>query len=72
MGLNDTYSQASQILLMNPLPSVSVAYSMVISDENQKSVAQTINASGLLRAMLGVTDVSMYSKSNHQSYQSGY
>lgn len=39
MGLNDSYMQArSQILLMSPLPSVNQAYSMIMSDESQKSV----------------------------------
>lgn len=39
MGLNDSYAQArSQILLMSPIQSVNQAYSMVISDESQKSV----------------------------------
>ncbi|XP_059302203.1 uncharacterized protein LOC132054167 [Lycium ferocissimum] len=36
MGLNDTYKAArSQILLMNPMPSVNQAYSMIMSDEGQ-------------------------------------
>lgn len=62
MGLNDTYSQArSQILLMTQLPTVNVAYSMVLSDENQKSVAQSVNGAGLLGANPNVNDaIAMY------------
>ncbi|KAH0683731.1 hypothetical protein KY290_022364 [Solanum tuberosum] len=63
MGLNDTYSQArSQILVKVPLPSVNAAYSMVMSDESQKSIAQAVNALGLLGAMPGNSDIAMYSK----------
>ncbi|XP_070038561.1 uncharacterized protein [Nicotiana tomentosiformis] len=40
MGLNESYSLArSQILLMHTLPSVNQAYSMIMRDESQKSVA---------------------------------
>ncbi|XP_070017480.1 uncharacterized protein [Nicotiana sylvestris] len=40
MRLNESYFQArSQILMMNPLPSVNKAYSMIMSDESQKSIA---------------------------------
>lgn len=36
MGLNEVFGQArSQILMMNPLPTVSKAYAMIVSDENQ-------------------------------------
>lgn len=64
MRLNHSYSQArSQILLMSPMPSVSQAYAMVISDESQKSFAAS---SGLLGANPTTTtrqyDVSMYTR----------
>ncbi|XP_040960293.1 uncharacterized protein [Gossypium hirsutum] len=40
MGLNETYANVrSQILLMQPLPSVNNAYSMVIRDEDQRKLA---------------------------------
>ncbi|XP_070016827.1 uncharacterized protein [Nicotiana sylvestris] len=39
MGLNDTYAQArGNILMMNPLPSIDVAYSLLLQDENQREV----------------------------------
>ncbi|XP_019239864.1 PREDICTED: uncharacterized protein LOC109219851 [Nicotiana attenuata] len=39
MGLNDTYAQArGNILMMNPLPSMDVAYSLLLQDENQREV----------------------------------
>lgn len=42
MGLNESFNQArSQILLMNPIPTVNQAYAMIISDECQKSVASS-------------------------------
>ncbi|XP_047270793.1 uncharacterized protein LOC124885150 [Capsicum annuum] len=40
MGLNEADSQArSQILMMNPLPSIYQAYAMIVSDEGQRSVS---------------------------------
>ncbi|KAM3199514.1 hypothetical protein P3L10_031874 [Capsicum annuum] len=75
MGLNDTYSQVrSQIRLMSPLPNVNMAYSMIMSDESQKTVAQSINYIGLLGAAPNVGDVlAMYSKNSYPGggYQKG-
>jgi len=37
MGLNDTYAQArGNILMMNPLPDINIAYSLILQDENQR------------------------------------
>ncbi|XP_016572935.1 uncharacterized protein LOC107870802 isoform X1 [Capsicum annuum] len=37
IGLNEAYSQArSQILMMNPSPSINQAYAMIVSDEGQR------------------------------------
>ncbi|KAH0651210.1 hypothetical protein KY285_031329 [Solanum tuberosum] len=37
MGLNDTYAPArSNILMLNPLPTVNHAYSLLMQDENQR------------------------------------
>ncbi|XP_075101795.1 uncharacterized protein LOC142177224 [Nicotiana tabacum] len=39
MGLNDIYAQArGNILIMNPLPNMDVAYSLLLQDENQREV----------------------------------
>ncbi|XP_075104642.1 uncharacterized protein LOC142178819 [Nicotiana tabacum] len=39
MGLNDTYAQArGNILMMNPLLSMDVAYSLLLQDKNQREV----------------------------------
>ncbi|XP_019253938.1 PREDICTED: uncharacterized protein LOC109232637 [Nicotiana attenuata] len=41
MGLNDIYAQArGSILMMNPLPSMDVAYSLLLQDENQRKSMQ--------------------------------
>lgn len=41
LGLNDSYEQArSQILLMEPLPSIDKAYSMIAQVEDQKSIQE--------------------------------
>ena len=45
MGLNDSFSQVrSQVLLMDPLPSVSKVYALLIQEEMQRSVT---NQSGV-------------------------
>ncbi|XP_070040673.1 uncharacterized protein [Nicotiana tomentosiformis] len=47
MSLNDSYSQArSQILMMNPLPTVNQAYAMLMSDESQRAVAASAGVLG--------------------------
>nr|XP_009771468.1 PREDICTED: uncharacterized protein LOC104221994 [Nicotiana sylvestris] len=39
MGLNDVYGQArGNILMMNPLPSLDLAYSLVLQDESQRDI----------------------------------
>lgn len=46
MGLNDTYSQArGNILMINPLPVINLAYSLILQDENQREsyVNSTVN-----------------------------
>lgn len=39
MGLNDSYSQIrSQILIMNPLPSIGQAFAMISQEESHRSL----------------------------------
>lgn len=39
MGLNDVYAQAKgNILMLNPLPGINQAYSLLLQDENQREV----------------------------------
>ena len=39
MGLNESYSQTrSQILMMEPLPSISKAFSLVVQEERQRQI----------------------------------
>lgn len=53
MRLNDSYDQArSQILLMYLLPTVNQAFSMIMSDGNQKSIAATTENIGLTSPIL--------------------
>ncbi|XP_055803840.1 uncharacterized protein LOC129872909 [Solanum dulcamara] len=48
IGLNDTYHQArSQILMIDPLPIINQAYSIIVEDESQKAVVTGINNLGL-------------------------
>ncbi|XP_055814401.1 uncharacterized protein LOC129884050 [Solanum dulcamara] len=48
MGLNDSYHQArSQILMIDPLPTINQAYAMVVGNESQKVVVTGINNLGL-------------------------
>ncbi|XP_069152849.1 uncharacterized protein [Solanum lycopersicum] len=44
MGLNESYHQArSQMLMMDPLPSINYAYARIVGDENQKVVVNGVN-----------------------------
>ncbi|XP_059310549.1 uncharacterized protein LOC132061883 [Lycium ferocissimum] len=44
MGLNDIYTQArGNILMMNPLPSMDLAYSLLLQDENQREMYTNSN-----------------------------
>lgn len=39
MGINGAYAQArGNILMMNPLPTINHAYSLLLQDENQRKV----------------------------------
>ncbi|XP_015161272.1 uncharacterized protein [Solanum tuberosum] len=50
MGLNDSYLQArSQIIMLKPVPSVNQAYSMILSDESQRSVVANAGVLGHTR-----------------------
>ncbi|XP_055826032.1 uncharacterized protein LOC129894386 [Solanum dulcamara] len=61
MWLNDSYHQArSQILMIDPLPTVNQAYAMVVGDESQKSVITGINTLGQNASIL--ESAAMYSK----------
>jgi len=66
MGLNDSYLQArSQILMLKPIPSVNQAYSMILSDESQRSVVANAGVLGTGPASLqGSFDVVMYSRTS--------
>jgi len=61
MGLNESYHQArSQILMMNPLPTVNHAYAMIIGDESQRAVVSHI--SNMRLNYVSLDSVAMYSK----------
>lgn len=57
MGLNESYGQArGKILMMTPLPSVNQAYTMVLEDEAQRSIAdstQNAHVEGVAMATRG-------------------
>ncbi|XP_047266243.1 uncharacterized protein LOC107873996 [Capsicum annuum] len=79
MGLNESFNQArSQILLMNPIPTVNQAYAMIISDECQKSVASSYtNSLGMnFVASSNVNSFGIYSRTGgnkgNESFNSGH
>ncbi|XP_049342649.1 uncharacterized protein LOC125806940 [Solanum verrucosum] len=48
MGLNESFQQArSQILMLNPLPTINHAYAMIVGDESQKAVMSHSNSMGM-------------------------
>lgn len=63
MGLNDSYHQArSQILMMDPLPSINYAYAMIVGDESQKAVVSSVNS-----ISAALESVALYSKASSNS-----
>ncbi|KAL3378352.1 hypothetical protein AABB24_004325 [Solanum stoloniferum] len=49
MGLNEVYGHArSQILMMNPLPTIGKAYAMLMADEGQRMTASSHAVGGIL------------------------
>lgn len=61
MGLNKSYHQArSQILMMDPLTTISRAYAMIVGDESQKSVVSHTSSIGL--SSLSMESMAIYSK----------
>ncbi|KAH0705523.1 hypothetical protein KY290_010213 [Solanum tuberosum] len=62
MGLNESFQQArSQILMLNPLPTINHAYVMIIGDEIQKAMMSHSNSMGM--NTVSADSVAMYSKS---------
>ncbi|KAH0662344.1 hypothetical protein KY284_027275 [Solanum tuberosum] len=53
MGLNESFQQArSQILMLNPLPTINHAYAMIVGDKSQKAVMSHNTAWELTQLML--------------------
>ena len=51
MGVNDMFSQVrTQILLMDPLPSVNKAHSLLIQEEMQRSVTNSVRVESTVLA----------------------
>ncbi|KAH0692735.1 hypothetical protein KY285_019832 [Solanum tuberosum] len=62
MGLTESYQQArSQILMLNPLPTINHAYAMIVGDESQKAVMSHNNSMGM--NTVSADSMAMYSKS---------
>ncbi|KAG5611442.1 hypothetical protein H5410_022723 [Solanum commersonii] len=67
IGLNDSYASnhnRSQILMMTPTPSINQAYSMLISEEGQRSLGKSVQQAGVNE------DVAFYSN-NKSHYKHG-
>nr|XP_025888954.1 uncharacterized protein LOC112942267 [Solanum lycopersicum] len=48
MGLNESYAQArSQILMLNPQPSVNQCYAMIVHDESQRALSGEYSGGGI-------------------------
>ncbi|KAH0706508.1 hypothetical protein KY289_011584 [Solanum tuberosum] len=61
MGLNESYHQArSQILMMNPLPTINHVYAMIVGDESHKAVVSHTSSMGL--SSVSMESMAMYSK----------
>lgn len=63
MGLNDSFSHiCSQILLMDPLPTISKVFSLVLQEESQREIhSLTLSSAGPM-ALLAKHDMSRFTK----------
>ncbi|KAK4722712.1 hypothetical protein R3W88_012945 [Solanum pinnatisectum] len=53
IGLNESYQQArSQILMMDPLPTINYAYAIIVGDESQKVVVNSVSSMGMASSSL--------------------
>ncbi|KAL3367370.1 hypothetical protein AABB24_011879 [Solanum stoloniferum] len=67
MGLNESYQQArSQILMVDPLPTINHVYSMIVGDECQKAVVKCTTSLGMT-SISSDPSVAMYSKTGSNS-----
>ena len=52
MGLNDTYASVrGQFLLMDPIPSLSKVFSLLLQDEKQRKLGKRLNVESLYLAV---------------------
>ena len=64
MGLNDTYAAVrGQILLMDPIPSLSKVFSLLLQDEKQIKVGKRLNTESLA---LAVKDSGSFAKGSNK------
>ncbi|XP_015165801.1 uncharacterized protein [Solanum tuberosum] len=67
MGLNESYQQArSQILMLDPLPTINHVYSMIVGDECQKAVVKCTTSLGMT-SISSDPSVAMYSRAGSSS-----
>ena len=80
MGLNETYEQShSQILMVEPTPTISKAYAMLVERESQRSITSTSmseEGTDLAALMAGRGGPPLYNKgttsqSNSNQYYKG-
>ncbi|KAH0678489.1 hypothetical protein KY284_019574 [Solanum tuberosum] len=72
-GLNDSYAQSrSQILLMSPTPSINQAYSMVVSEESQRSLGKAVQSAEAFYSSGNRGTFKQGSSSSNTSSRSGY
>ncbi|XP_015165096.1 uncharacterized protein [Solanum tuberosum] len=72
MGLNESFGQArSQILLMNPIPTVNHAYAMVVNDECQKMASSRSSIGLSSMGSTGMDPLAMYSRTGGGSSSQG-
>ncbi|XP_019262481.1 PREDICTED: uncharacterized protein LOC109240314 [Nicotiana attenuata] len=70
MGLNDSYSQArGNILMMNPLPGIDFAYSLLLQDENQREIYARPQFNGDATSFMAGVQGKLPQRNNNQSQQ---
>ena len=59
MGLNESYAQnRGQILMIEPLPSLSKVFSLIIQEERQRSIGYGLNPDSVIASALNFVSIS--------------
>ncbi|XP_070021474.1 uncharacterized protein [Nicotiana sylvestris] len=68
-GLNDSYAQSSQIMIMAPVPTINKAYSLFVDQESQRNLASMAQVTQLAE---GLESTALYGNKGPNVTSGGY